>query len=387
MVFSAIEQTGEVPFKTVLLTGIVRDSQGRKMSKSLDNGVDPLDVIDEFGADALRFFLVNGNSPGNDLRYYDSKVEASRNFANKLWNASRLVLMNVDDDFKFREISDIDLKAEDKWILNYLNITIDKINGFLDNYEIGLYSEEIYEFIWNEYCDWYLEMIKPRFYSDDKSIKNDAINIALYVLDKILKLLHPIMPFITEEIYGFLPTKDSDALIIADWPHFRDELEFSNEFKEIEFIKEAVRSIRNIRSELNVPNKKKTNTLFSTSDEDLKNAFLNNEVLFNILGFSESIKFTDKADINPDDYTALVVGKSEIFLPMSELVDREKELERLNKEVEKVLSEIKLAESKLSNKGFVDNAPEKLVEEEREKKKTYEIMLENLKEQISKLEK
>lgn len=387
MVFSAIEQTGEVPFKTVLLTGIVRDSQGRKMSKSLDNGVDPLDVIDEYGADALRFFLVNGNSPGNDLRYYDSKVEASRNFANKLWNASRLVLMNVDDDFKFREISDIDLKAEDKWILNYLNETIDKINGFLDNYEIGLYSEEIYEFIWNEYCDWYLEMIKPRFYSDDKSIKNDAINIALYVLDKILKLLHPIMPFITEEIYGFLPTKDSDALIIADWPHFKDELEFSNEFKEIEFIKEAVRSIRNIRSELNVPNKKKTNTLFSTSDEDLKNAFLNNEVLFNTLGFSESIKFTDKADINPDDYTALVVGKSEIFLPMSELVDREKELERLNKEVEKVLPEIKLAESKLSNKGFVDNAPEKLVEEEREKKKTYEIMLENLKEQISKLEK
>lgn len=386
MVFSALEQTDKVPFHHVLITGIVRDSEGRKMSKSLDNGVDPLDVIDEYGADALRFFLVNGNSPGSDSRYYESRVEAARNFANKLWNASRLVLMNVDEDFVEKDLSDIELENEDKWILNKLNLTIKEINKHLENYEIGLYSTEIYEFIWNEFCDWYLEMIKPRLYSDDKNIKNDVLNVALYVLEENLKLLHPIMPFITEEIYQHLPTKD-EALIIETWPHYKDEFNFDKVYDEIEYIKDIIRSIRNIRAEMNVPNKKKTNLVYYTEDDFSKKAIENNKNQLMELGYSESVNFVDKSEINPDDYTTLIVEKTEIFLPMDELIDKEKELERLNKEKEKVLSEIERAEKKLANKGFVNKAPEKLVNEEKEKKKTYTIMLENIEEQIEKINK
>ncbi|MFB0971845.1 MAG: valine--tRNA ligase, partial [Neofamilia sp.] len=261
MVFSAIEHTGKVPFKNVLITGIVRDELGRKMSKSLDNGVDPLDVIEQYGADALRFFLVNGNAPGNDLRYFATKVESSRNFANKLWNASRLVLMNVDENLEIKNINDINLLPEDKWILHNLNQIIKSINDKLSKFEIGLYSDEIYEFIWNEFCDWYLEIIKPRLYSGDFEVKNDAVNILLYVLEANLKLLHPIMPYITEEIYQHLPNKE-EALIISQWPKAKSEFEFPEIFLEFEYIKEIIRSIRVLRAEMNIPNKTKTNTLY-----------------------------------------------------------------------------------------------------------------------------
>lgn len=386
MVFSAIEHTGEVPFKHVLITGIVRDDQGRKMSKSLDNGVDPLDVIEKYGADALRFFLVNGNSPGNDLRYYDSKVESSRNFANKLWNASRLVLLNVDEDFKEIDINEIKLHSEDKWILHKLNETVKNIENKLQNFEIGLYSEEIYEFIWNEFCDWYLEMIKPRLYSDDFNTKNDGINVLLYVLDKILKLLHPIMPFITEEIYQHLPTKD-EALIISKWPKYNEEFNFEEEFLKIEYTKDIIKSIRNIRAEMNIPNKKKTNTLYYTEDEFSKDAIESNAEHIKHLGNSESLKFVDKKEINPEDYTNLIIRKSEIFLPISELIDKEKELERLNKEKEKVLSEINRVDSKLKNEGFVNKAPKELIDKEKEKRETFLVMLDNLENQISKVTK
>lgn len=385
MVFSALEHTDQVPFKNVLLTGIVRDEQGRKMSKSLDNGVDPLDVIDKYGADALRFFLVNGNSPGNDFRYYETRVESARNFANKLWNASRLVLMNVEDDMEILNIEDINLENEDKWILHNLNETIKIIKGHLDEFEIGLYSNEIYEFIWNEFCDWYLEVIKPRLYSDDKNIKAEALSVLLYVHKAALKLLHPIMPFITEEIYQYLPNKESDALIVADFPLYREEFNFEQEFEGFEFSKNIIRSIRNIRSEMNIDHKKRTNTLFYTDDEITKNAILSNIDHLKLLGYSDSINYIEKSEINPEDYTALVVGKAEIFLPMDEMIDKEKELERLKKEKDKVISEIKRAEGKLSNKGFVDKAPEKLVNEEKEKLKTFEIMLRNLDEQIEKM--
>lgn len=384
MVFSAIEYTGKVPFKNVLITGIVRDEQGRKMSKSLDNGVDPLDVIDKYGADALRFFLVNGNSPGNDLRYYESKVESSRNFANKLWNASRLVLMNVDDDFEKVEIENIDLHTEDKWMLHKLNETIKSIDTKLEKFEIGLYSEEIYEFIWNEFCDWYLEMIKPRLYSEDKNVKNDGVNILIYVLDKILKLLHPIMPFITEEIYQHLPIK-GEALIVSDWPKYKEEFVFEEVFSEIEYSKDIIKAIRNIRSEMNIPNKKRTNTLYYTEDEFSKNAIENNKNHIMQLAFSDSIKFEDKNNIESKDFTNLVVGKSEVFLPMSELIDKDKEIERLNIERDKVISEIERVDSKLANEGFVNKAPEHLINKEKEKRETFVVMLKNLDEQLEKL--
>lgn len=386
MVFSAIEHTGQVPFKHVLITGIVRDEQGRKMSKSLDNGVDPLDVIDHYGADALRFFLVNGNSPGNDLRYFVSRVEASRNFANKLWNASRLVLMNVDDNFREKNIEDINLKPEDKWILHKLNQTIVSIDKQLDKFEIGLYSNEIYEFIWYEFCDWYLEMIKYRLYDEDVDVKNDAVNVLMYLLDKVLKLLHPIMPFITEEIYQHLPVKD-EALIIASWPKYQEAFEFKETYDEIEFTKEIIKSIRNIRAEMNLPNKKKTNMLYYTEDKFEKAAIENNSQQILTLANCQTVKFEDKANIDPDEHSVLLVGKAEVFLPLKELIDREKEIERLTKEKEKAISEIERVNSKLSNQGFVSKAPEKLINEERAKKETYETMLKNINLQLEKLNK
>lgn len=384
MVFSAIEHTGEVPFKNVLITGIVRDELGRKMSKSLGNGVDPLDVIDEYGADALRFFLVNGNSPGNDLRYYSAKVEAARNFANKLWNASRFVLMNYDENVNIYDIGDIKLKSEDKWILNKLNVTVKEINEKLGKFEIGLYSSDIYEFIWNEFCDWYIEMVKPRLYSNSKEEVDAAMSVLLYVLDKILKLLHPIMPFITEEIYQHLPKKD-DALIIAQWPEYNENLGYDTEAAELEYVKDLVKNIRNIRAEKNIPNKKKTNTLFYTVDEFTKNAILNNVNHLEHLGFSESVEFVDKNEIDLDGYISLNEGKGEVFLPLKELVDFEEEKNRLEKELTKIQSEIDRVNSKLSNEGFMKKAPEKLVEEERTKLDTFNVMLKNINDQIEKL--
>lgn len=386
MVFSAIEHTGQVPFKHVLITGIVRDEQGRKMSKSLDNGVDPLDVIDHYGADALRFFLVNGNSPGNDLRYFESRVEASRNFANKLWNASRLVLMNIDDNFVEKNVEDINLRPEDKWILHKLNQTILSIDKQLDKFEIGLYSNEIYEFIWYEFCDWYLEMVKYRLYDEDSGVKNDAVNVLVYTLDKILKLLHPIMPFITEEIYQHLPVKD-EALIIASWPKYQEAFDFKETYDEIEFTKEIVKSIRNLRAEMNLPNKKKTNMLYYTEDDFEKSAIENNSQQILTLANCQTVKFEDKAKINPDEHSVLLVGKAEVFLPLKELIDREKEIERLTKEKEKAISEIERVNSKLANQGFVSKAPEKLINEERAKKETYETMLKNINLQLEKLNK
>ncbi len=386
MVFSAIEHTGQVPFKHVLITGIVRDEQGRKMSKSLDNGVDPLDVIDHYGADALRFFLVNGNSPGNDLRYFESRVEASRNFANKLWNASRLVLMNVDDNFVEKNVEDINLRPEDKWILHKLNQTILSIDKQLDKFEIGLYSNEIYEFIWYEFCDWYLEMVKYRLYDEDAGVKNDAVNVLVYTLDKILKLLHPIMPFITEEIYQHLPVKD-EALIIASWPKYQEAFDFKETYDEIEFTKEIVKSIRNLRAEMNLPNKKKTNMLYYTEDDFEKSAIENNSQQILTLANCQTVKFEDKAKINPDEHSVLLVGKAEVFLPLKELIDREKEIERLTKEKEKAIFEIERVNSKLANQGFVSKAPEKLINEERAKKETYETMLKNINLQLEKLNK
>lgn len=386
MVFSGIEYTGQVPFDRVLITGMVNDSQGRKMSKSLDNGVDPLDVVDKYGADALRFFLVNGNTPGNDMRYFEERVEAARNFANKLWNASRLVLMNLEEDTQIYEIDQVDLKEEDKWILHRLNKTIKEIDQRLDKLEIGLYSSEIYEFIWNEFCDWYLEVTKTRLYSDDKRTKDQALSVLVYVLEASLKLLHPIMPFITEEIYSYMPNTKSEALVVAEFPKYLEDFNFEKEYREFEFAKDIIRSIRNIRSEMNIANKKKTNTIYICNSEEEIQAIENNIDHIKQMGYSSEVSQGCKEDLDLENYLVLTVGRSEILLPLDEMIDKEKEIQRLEKEIAKTNEEISRAESKLANEGFVNKAPEKLVEEEKQKLETFKTALENLENQLKTLQ-
>ncbi|NLY20822.1 MAG: valine--tRNA ligase [Tissierellia bacterium] len=384
MVFSSLEQLDEVPFKDVLLNGLVRDDQGRKMSKSLDNGIDPLEIIDQYGADALRFSLITGNSPGNDMRFYHERVEAARNFANKLWNASRFVLMNTNEDTEIYNIEDIELKTEDKWILTELNHTIKGMNSKLDKYETGLAANDIYNYIWDDYCDWYIELVKPRLYSDDLEEKNRTISVLVYVLDKILKLLHPFMPFITEEIYQHLPNH-GEALIIADWPVYDEDTIFADDSEGMQLIQNIIKNIRNIRAEMNIQNSKKTNTIIYTNDEFTRNAIETNKNHLISMGFSESVNIVNSKENLGDEYVSLVVDKSEVYLALAELVDFEQEIARLEKEKADVISEIKRATGKLNNVGFTSKAPEHVVEEERSKKKTYEEMLKNIEERITKL--
>ncbi|WP_138158795.1 valine--tRNA ligase [Peptoniphilus catoniae] len=380
MVFSSLEQTGKMPFKHVFFTGLVRDSQGRKMSKSLGNGVDPLDIIEKYGADALRFTLITGNSPGNDMRYYDERVEANRNFANKLWNATRFVLMNINEKEDF-SIDISKLKNEDKWILSRLEEVIEEVTRKLDQYEIGIAAEDIYDFIWSDYCDWYIEMVKPRLYGDDADNANSAKAVLLYVLKRTLEILHPFMPFITEEIYSHLPGVDK-ALIIADWPKVKDEYRFEKEEKNIEYIKVAIKEIRNARSQMDIGNDKRSNTIIYTKSEEVKNIISENKDKFLNLGFSNNVTIVETMEDIGDDNISIVLDRSEIFLPLRELVDYNKELDRLSKEREDIVSELKRAKGKLSNESFVSKAPEKIVNAEREKIVKYEKMLINIEERI-----
>lgn len=373
MIFSGIENMGQVPFKDVLLTGLVRDSLGRKMSKSLGNGIDPLEVIDNYGADALRLTLVTGNTPGNDMRFYMERVEANRNFANKLWNATRFVLMNLDDNIDENIIVE-DLRSEDKWILSKLQTVIENVTNKIDKYEIGLAAQEIYDFIWTEYCDWYIEMVKPRLYGEDSKEKEAAKKTLLYVLKNVLKLLHPYMPFITEEIWQHLPAT-AGALIVSEWPVLQNQYIFEEDEKAINYIKEAIRGIRNARAEMNIENNKKSNTIVYTSDEEIKKIIETNKSQILNLGYSTDVIITSDKKVTEGDNISIVLDRAEIFLPLKDLVDYEKELERLTKEKDDVISEIERATKKLSNKGFVDKAPEKVVNEERAKKDKYEQML------------
>ena len=384
MVFSSLEQLDEVPFSDVLLNGIVRDNQGRKMSKSLGNGIDPLEVIAEYGADALRFTLVTGNSPGNDMRFYSERVESSRNFANKLWNASRFVLMNYNEDIELLDINDMELKSEDKWILHKLNETIVNVDSKLDKYEIGLAANDVYNYIWDDYCDWYIEMVKSRLYSEDGDEKNRTMTVLVHVLDAILKLLHPFMPFITEEIYQHLPN-GGEALIIADWPVVEESFNNADDAHGIELIQDIIKNIRNIRAEMNIENSRKTNTIIYTKDEFTARALSENESHIVKLGYSDSVNIVDSKDGLGDEYVSLVVDKCEVYLALAELVDFDQELKRLEKEKGEMISEIKRAEGKLNNEGFTKKAPASVVEEEVEKKKTYEEMLKNIEERIAKL--
>lgn len=384
MVFSALEQTGKLPFKDVLLNGLVRDDQGRKMSKSLGNGIDPLDIIKDYGADALRFTLVTGNTPGNDMRFYIKRVEANRNFANKLWNATRFLMMNlpsedIDSDFDVEKLS-----YTDKWIISKLQKTIKSITEKIDKYEIGLAADDIYDFIWSDFCDWYIEMVKPILYSEDEDKKENTIKVLLYVLENILKLLHPFMPYITEEIWQALPNRE-EALIISSWPKYEEKFVFEKEERATEYIENAIREIRNARAEMNIENSKKSNTIVVTKDEEIREIFENTKGILLNLGFSNSVELIDEKDKENDDNISIVLDRAEILLPLKELVDYEKELNRLEKEQKEATSELKRAKGKLSNEGFISKAPEKLVNEEKEKVTKYEEILKTIDAQIAKV--
>lgn len=381
MVFSSIEQMGEVPFKDIFLTGLIRDSQGRKMSKSLGNGIDPLEIIDLYGADALRFTLVTGNSPGNDMRFYNERVEANRNFANKLWNATRFVLMNLDKEVATEKFDIENLEEEDKWILAKLNETIKDVKHNLDKYELGLAASKTYDFIWEEYCDWYIEMVKSRLYGDDEKSKVVAQQVLLYVLKDINRLLHPFMPFITEEIWSHLPG-DEDALIASNWPEYKAEFEFDRSRGDIEYIKNAIKNIRNARLEMDIAPSKKSPIVFITKDEHTKDIILSGERYFQNLSGAEEVVIEDSKDNIPEQNISVVLDKAEAFLPLKDLIDFEKELERLEKEEEKLEGELKRVNSKLSNEAFVSKAPEAVVEGERAKKEKYENMMEKVLERI-----
>lgn len=381
MVFSSIEQTGEIPFKDVFLTGLIRDSEGRKMSKSLGNGIDPLEIIDEYGADALRFTLVTGNTPGNDMRFTTERVEANRNFANKLWNATRFVLMNLEEDIAKEELSLEDLEEEDKWILSKLNMVSKEASENLDKYEIGMAAHKIYDFIWDEYCDWYIEMVKSRLYGEDKKSKETAEKVLLYVLKDILKLLHPFMPFITEEIWQHLPENEK-PLILSDWPKYKDEFNFPDSEEAIEYIKAGIKGIRNARAEMNIIPSRKSNQIFVTKDENVKNIINNGKRYFINLASAEEIEIIDDKNKIEEDTISVVLDKCEVFLPLKELVDFDKEIERLEKEKTKLEGEIKRVVGKLSNVGFTSKAPESVVAEEKEKQVKYEKMLENVVERL-----
>ncbi|WFA09904.1 valine--tRNA ligase [Tissierella sp. Yu-01] len=386
MVFSSIEQMGEIPFKDVFLTGLVRDSQGRKMSKSLGNGIDPLEIIEEYGADALRFTLVTGNSPGNDMRFYTERVEANRNFANKLWNATRFVLMNLEEDISYDNINLDKLEEEDKWIISRLNKVIKEVSENLEKYEIGLGAQRIYDFIWDEYCDWYIEMVKSRLYGEDRESKIVAEKVLVYVLKDILKILHPFMPYITEEIWQHLPNNDK-ALIVSQWPKYNETFEFEDAELSIEYIKTAIKSIRNARAEMNIAPSKKANTIFVTTDNTIKEYLETGKRYFINLSGAESITIYDNMENIDEDNISIVLDRCEVYLPLKELIDYEKEIERLEKEKEKLEGEIKRVVGKLSNQGFVMKAPANVVDEEKEKQKKYEEMLNKVLERLESLNK
>ena len=378
MVFSSLYNLGEVPFKDVYLTGLVKDSQGRKMSKSLGNGIDPIEVIDQYGADALRFALITGNTPGNDSRFYMEKVEANRNFCNKLWNASRFVFMNVEDDVK--NINDVELQIEDKWIISSLNDVIDEVSTNLNKYEIGIAAEKIYDFTWNVFCDWYIELVKPRLYGDDSILKESAISVLIYTLTNVIKLLHPFMPYITEEIYSYLPNKN-DMLINETWPKYSETKSYKNEEQIIDKLVESVISIRNSRQEMNIAPKKQSDIYILTSDKSLEEDFKQLESLFRSSVSINEYKVNE--DISEDNNIVIVKDSYKIIIPLNDLIDYSKELERLEKELNTAKSELKRAESKLNNEGFLKGAPEALVEKEKEKVEKYSHLIGDINNSIS----
>ena len=384
MVFSGLEQTGKTPFHHVLIHGLVRDSQGRKMSKSLGNGIDPLEIIDQYGADALRLTLMTGNAPGNDMRFYMERVEASRNFANKVWNASRFIMMNLEKAEVPAKIDLASITSADKWILSKVNTLAKDVTENLDKYELGIAVQKVYDFIWEEFCDWYIEMVKPRLYNDEDTTKAAALWTLKTVLANALKMLHPYMPFITEEIFCTL-CPEEESIMISSWPEFKTEWDFKADEEAVEIIKEAVRSIRNVRTGMNVPPSKKAKVFVVSEDEAVRTVFENGKVFFASLGYaSEVLVQADKEGIDEDAVSA-VTGKAVIYMPFAELVDIDKEIERLTKEEEKLTKELARVNGMLSNERFISKAPEAKIAEEREKLEKYTNMMEQVKQRLAQL--
>ena len=385
MVFSGLEQTGKEPFNTVLIHGLVRDSQGRKMSKSLGNGIDPLEVIDKYGADALRMTLMTGNAPGNDMRFYWERVEASRNFANKVWNASRFIMMNVEKAPESQAALS-DLTMADRWILSKVNTLAKDVTENMDKYELGIALQKVYDFIWEEFCDWYIEMVKPRLYSNEDTTKAAAIWTLKTVLIQSLKLLHPYMPFITEEIFCNLQ-EEEPSIMISSWPVYKEEWNFASEENAVETIKEAVRGIRNVRTSMNVPPSKKAKVYVVSEDESLLGIFEHSKVFFATLGYASEVCLQkDKTGI-ADDAVSAVIPKAAIYMPFAELVDIDKEIERLQKEEERLTKELARVNGMLGNEKFVSRAPEAKIAEEKAKLEKYTQMMDQVKERLAQLSK
>ena len=383
MVFSGYEQTGKCPFHHVLIHGLVRDSLGRKMSKSLGNGIDPLEIIDKYGADALRLTLVTGNAPGNDMRFYMERVEASRNFANKVWNASRFIMMNMEKAEIPDEIDLNTLTAADKWILSKVNSLAKEITANMDNFDLGIAVQKIYDFIWEEFCDWYIEMVKPRLWNDEDETKGAALWTLKNVLINALKMLHPYMPFITEEIFCNL--SDEESIMISSWPEYKEEWNFEAEENAIETIKEAVRGIRTVRTSMNVPNSKKATVYVVSENAKIREIFEHGKVFFAALGFaSEVIVQEDKTGI-ADDAVSALLPEAAIYMPLQELVDIEKEKERLHKEEKRLEGELNRVNGMLNNEKFVSRAPEAKIQEERAKLEKYTQMMSQVKERLAQL--
>lgn len=381
MVFSAIEITGELPFTDVYLTGLIRDEQGRKMSKSLGNGIDPLDVIDQYGADALRFTLITGSTPGNDMRFSYKRVESNRNFCNKLWNASRFVLMNLPEDFYDAKVIKEKLHSEDRWILTRVDETIVEVQEKIEKYDIGMAAEAVHDFIWDEYCDWYIEMVKPRLYGDDIEDREVVYGVLLDVLEKILKMLHPFMPFITEEIYAFLPSTKED-LIVSAWPE-SGVYNYDEDVEKISILREAIRGIRNAKAEMDIEPFRKSKLYLLTDDDARADVYDELKDHFANLANCTAIERIPDRDAVSDDVISVVVEKAELFLPMKDLVDYDKEAQRLKKDMEKTEAEIERAEKKLANENFVSKAKPEVVQKEREKLETHKENLKNLKERAA----
>ncbi len=379
MIFSALEYTGEVPFDTVLIHGIVRDAQGRKMSKSLGNGVDPLLEIEKYGADALRFSLATGNSPGNDMRYIPEKVESSRNFANKLWNASRFILMNLPEDQKAPYLPD-ELSLEDKWVLSKYNNLVKDVTENLDKFEIGVAVQKLYDFIWDIFCDWYIELSKVRLNSEDEKAADTARAVLVYVMTGMLQLLHPFMPFITEEIWQSLP-HEGDSIMVSKWPEYSQDLEFTAEEAEFERIVKGIRAIRVRRNEMNVPPSRKAKVIIESTYGD---TFESGAVFFKRLAYASEVEI-NVANVDPSAVT-IITDDAKIYMPLGDLIDFEAERARLNKEKEAVLKDIQFVENKLNNPGFVSKAPEKVVAEQRKNLEVYKEKLSMVEERLKALQ-
>ena len=382
MIFSGYEQMGERPFKTVLFHGLVRDSQGRKMSKSLGNGIDPLEIIDKYGADALRLTLITGNAPGNDMRFYNERVEASRNFANKIWNASRFIMMNMGDEAPLKP-TDAELEKCDKWILSKCNTLIKDVTDNMEKYELGVAVSKVYDFIWDEFCDWYIEMVKPRLYAEGNTAsKNAALWTLRHVCIEALKLLHPYMPFVTEEIFTTIQDEE-ESIMVSSWPVYSDEYSFAKEEKEIETIKEAVRAIRNVRTGMNVAPSRKAEVFVVSDDAAVRDTFASCEVYFKPLAYASEVKILSEKTGISDDAVSCVIPGATLYMPFDELVDIKAEIERLSKEEARLQGEIKRSNGMLSNEKFLSKAPESKVNEEKEKLKKYENMLKEVTERLS----